>query len=249
MGDWNDYLKKVASVESIIEQAPRYAHLLDDVAIVGARIAGVDSKKEKGLTPKIKQAALDQALGCLYRAYGPSLQKHAAANFYANLDRAQLAKEALGASFCKLAQASQMDPWAMAARVVHSYDNLVKVASGQSSRAQELASFYLAWCEEMEKRAAILPKLMGFGKKLVGGAKQAVGLSGAPKELSQVAESAMQRSRVPLRVPRGKVPPASKPKSQTGNILKGTAVLGGLGGFGYLMNSDDPQSQYGGSYA
>jgi hypothetical protein len=189
-------LTKGASLEGIIEAAPRYAHLADDVAILGARVAGMEPQKKPALKPKplAKQASLDQALGCLYQEYGPALQKHAAADFYANLDKDRLTLEALGTPFCKLAAVSQLDPWVMAARVVRSYDNLVKAASGQPSQAQELASFYLAWGDEMEKKAGLIGNTLSRAKA-VGSAL--FGQKGALRSARHLAGQGVVKSEMP----------------------------------------------------
>lgn len=105
----------------------------------------------------VKQASLDKALGSLYVQYGPPLQKHAAATFFNySAQKNTLDEEALGKQFCKMARASQLDPWAMASRVVKSYPNIVKMASTQPSLPQELASFYVSWGNEMLKKAGLV---------------------------------------------------------------------------------------------
>lgn len=190
--------EKKAGLEEVLEQAPRYAHLLDDIAMVAARLGSHKTESLKSPTSETKQASLDQALGVLYGAYGPTLQKHAAADFYASLDRAQLAREALGVSFCKLAQASQTNPWKMASQVVRSYPSLVKVATGCPSPAQELASFYLAWGDEMEKKSNLLTtgiSNLASKAKAVGGAL--LGQKGALRSAKHLAEQGVLKSEVP----------------------------------------------------
>ena len=130
-------------------------------------------KETPQMTLPTKQASLDRALGSLYTEYGPPLQKHAAVTFFNyTLDKDRLDQEALGKSFCKMASASSIDPWVMAHRVVRSYANIVKMASGRPSQAQELAKFYVGWADEMIKKANILTSMGNLASKAkaVGGA-------------------------------------------------------------------------------
>lgn len=129
-----------------------------------ARIAarqGKRGKQKQGppykgpITSKYKAASLDRSLGVLYSAYGPPKTKHAAANyFFYEVNRGERDVEALGAPFCKLASQSGMDPWDMALGVVRQFDVLEKAASRRGPEG-DLARFYMAWADEMEKKAVV----------------------------------------------------------------------------------------------
>lgn len=171
----------------------------------------------------VKQAALDQTLGKLYREYGPSLQKHAAARFYSTLDKAQLDQAALGAPFCKLAAASQMDPWKMAVQVVRSYPNLVKTASGRPSQVQELAQFYVDWGDEILKSAAVRPAAGLFSKlkTFVGGKPTPKIPSVSPEAQAATSRSKQLKSRIlEQRTAAGKPIPASIQSAPAPKVTK-----------------------------
>lgn len=215
---------KVASVESVFESAQRLAPFVDDVAMLAARL-GTKKPSSAPVPAKIKQASLDQALGALYQEYGPTMQKHAAARFYSSLDKAQLAQEALGAPFCKLAQASRMDPWKMASQVVRGYLGFIKTASEGSSVEQELARFYVDWGDEMMKRAALPGAgLVGRAVKAVRGAvtrapkpavtKPTPAWTGGPRPTPSAPAAAPTTFREPI-TPKAapSAPPASVPQA------------------------------------
>jgi len=148
----------------------------------------------------IKQASLDHALGLLYQKYGPPLQKHAALEFFNySLDKSFSDKEGLGQGFCKLAEASGLDPWHLALKVATNFPNIQKLAFSSPSKEQEVASFYVSWADGILKKAGILSSIRNATKR-------------APSSASgKVVEE------------------AAKDSTNVGNYLRGAAILSGVG--------------------
>lgn len=129
--------------------------VLGEGAALGVGIGAAEHVLNKTLQGKNKKAMLDQALGNLYRAYGPPLQKHAAAEFFFyELESERREQQALGQKFCKLASASNMDPWQMAKKVVDRLEDFEKMATTTGPTA-EIAKFYVDWSNGIIKQAAI----------------------------------------------------------------------------------------------
>lgn len=135
----------------------------------------------------VKQASLDAALGALYRHYGPTLNKHAAAAFFDSRDQDRMDREVLGAQFCKMASVTGVDPWAMAVQIVKGYSNLEKLASSRSAQERELAGFYLSWADEMVKKANPFTSLGNLASKAKAVAGAVAGPQGALRSTKHLA--------------------------------------------------------------
>ena len=137
----------------------------DMPAEMKARIAarqGKPGKQHQGPPYKApltgeKQASLNLALGQLWSEGPGQFSKHAAGQYFAYRCRKDQAdREALGPGFCKVAAASQKDPWDLAREVVAHFPTFEKAAGSQDRGVRELSQFYLAWACEMEKKANLL---------------------------------------------------------------------------------------------
>jgi hypothetical protein len=255
----------------------KLAPLADDVFTLAMKLRNPVKKTPE--TKEKKASSLDLALGQLLMKFGPSMQKHAALDFFTyRLDKELLDQQALGAPFCKLASRSGLDPWQMARRIVESYVNIEKVASGPYSKAKELAQFYVQWADQIVKQAGFISNMKGVAsamaakpaapmaavqktKSFVGNMKNVSAATnragqmsayGKPAAVASQPAAAVQKTQK-LMTPYGKPAAAGagagatpgKP-SQLGNVLAGTAVLGGVGlGANAMLGSDsNAQPQY-----
>lgn len=99
---------------------------------------------------------LSHSLDVLWEEYGPGIHKHAATGYLYEATREVRDQEALTPEFCKLAEAFRCEPWAFAdlvERDIESFRHLAKTAADQGQR--RLAQFYVAWADDVEKRAGM----------------------------------------------------------------------------------------------
>lgn len=227
----------------------------DMPAEMKARIAarqGKRGKQKQGppykgpITSKYKSASLDLALGVLYDVYGPPKVKHAAANyFFYEVNRDERDAEALGATFCKLAQKSGMDPWDMAVGVVRQYGALEKFAS-QRGTGGNLARFYMRWADEVEKRASAFARLVNAPQALANIAQR--GVSAAKAGVGAARQGLMSEKALATRgVLKGETPSVGEAVRRNLAQTKHMQEVGGGSvsrGRGLIQRGEAPPMQF-----
>lgn len=112
-----------------------------------------------------------------------------AAQYFHKLSSAQ-SEHVLGREFCKLASILRRDPWDLGQEVTDHLDLWLE-KQGSAALDGELARFYVAWANELEKTAISLAGIGAGAKAMWTGAKgvAAKGIKGAKYHASRAASA------------------------------------------------------------
>ena len=177
------------------------------------RLKKMEHQAEKEMD---KKAALDRALGVLYREFGPPQEKTASVNFFFyGINKEERDVEALGQQFCKLAAMSEVDPWEQALSIVQQLPRLEKLASCDDPAIRDLAQFYLTWSDEMIKKAGI------FDVGIKGWRAAKAGAGALKSKLPQSSASRMSQAvKADASIAASKAAPAAAKPQGVGEAMK-----------------------------